>query len=369
MQLLSLAIFLSFSLTALGQDYPDSGFTNKAEAKNLMVNGKKEGKWCEYLLENGNKTTSAVSSYCTLTIYKAGKPYGIEREYCNGKLCTVMPYKNGVTNGTVKSYFEDGKLNYEAPFVDSIENGTEKDYYDNGKLKGEVIYANGKRNGIAKWYNKKGKLECQATYVNDSVTNGVVRDDCGENETEPEKRYYVERPYVNGKENGLEKTFYDNGVLAEETPIKNGSVDGIVKKYNRYNGKLAKTLTVVHDHTLYEDPIELDFGCGWAGIDSPEFYTVKELLKTNNDTGLVKLIYSENITLKLIAIVAIENKLAKRKIALSDADQKIINDYIVRKDEVYACEGCTNHEDYTVAEIFSSSKNGIRSEINRRIGQ
>ncbi|HTB30831.1 MAG TPA: hypothetical protein VK808_02330, partial [Bacteroidia bacterium] len=55
-------IFLFIALGAFGQDYPDSGFTNKAEAKNLMVNGLKEGKWVEYQDMMGNFNTDTHST-------------------------------------------------------------------------------------------------------------------------------------------------------------------------------------------------------------------------------------------------------------------------------------------------------------------
>lgn len=48
MKALILILPPSLTLSAFGQTPPDSGFTNKAEAKNLMVNGLKEGKWIEY---------------------------------------------------------------------------------------------------------------------------------------------------------------------------------------------------------------------------------------------------------------------------------------------------------------------------------
>ena len=43
---LALILSLSFSLAVFAQ--ADSGFTNKAEATNQMVNGLKEGKWLQY---------------------------------------------------------------------------------------------------------------------------------------------------------------------------------------------------------------------------------------------------------------------------------------------------------------------------------
>ncbi|MGP8216566.1 MAG: hypothetical protein ACLQQ4_13445 [Bacteroidia bacterium] len=95
-----LIIFVSllFTLTAMGQQgsLSDSGFTNKAEAKNLIVNGLKEGKWIEYytfetktLNSNPYKlgvhilTTDTNAPYYDLGVYKAGKLNGIVRYYQN----------------------------------------------------------------------------------------------------------------------------------------------------------------------------------------------------------------------------------------------------------------------------------------------
>ena len=74
-----LIISLSISLIAFGQ--ADSlGFTNKAEAKNLMVNGLKEGKWIEYIygIKMNLKDSSIITGYKS-TIYKAGKSFEFPR--------------------------------------------------------------------------------------------------------------------------------------------------------------------------------------------------------------------------------------------------------------------------------------------------
>jgi antitoxin component YwqK of YwqJK toxin-antitoxin module len=91
-------VLLSFSLAAgaVGQIIPSMGFTNKEEAKNLRVNGKKEGKWVEYFdLKKGVEieTKNKNAPIYRLTVYKAGKPNGIVREYYrNGELCNETLY-------------------------------------------------------------------------------------------------------------------------------------------------------------------------------------------------------------------------------------------------------------------------------------
>ena len=103
---LILILSLFFTITAFGQQaIPDSGFTNKAEAKNLMVNGLKEGKWCEYMNSQGIiiKDTQNAIYYC-LVIYRSGILDGMVHEFniANGRLEKEAPYSIGMENGIEK---------------------------------------------------------------------------------------------------------------------------------------------------------------------------------------------------------------------------------------------------------------------------
>ena len=174
-------VFFSFTLTAFGQDYPDSGFTNKAEAKNLTVNGKKEGKWVEYRDSNLTKTKDSTAPYYMLTVYKTDKPNGIIRGYYkSGKLMSSATYVNGKKNGVAKLYFESGKLRVEGAYIDGIENGVISTYYENGTLNLEIPCTDGKKDGMVKLYYENGTL-------------------------------LIESPYTNGIQNGVTKKFHQNG--------------------------------------------------------------------------------------------------------------------------------------------------------------
>src|ERR1700749_3333052 len=92
-------LFLLFSIVAFGQqpEYPDSGFTNKTEAKNLTINGLKEGKWIEYVdFQDSVLLDQNLSpNYYRLIVYKYGKPLGISRAYfISNKLKNRMIYRN-----------------------------------------------------------------------------------------------------------------------------------------------------------------------------------------------------------------------------------------------------------------------------------
>jgi len=154
--------------------YSDSGFTNKAEAKNKMVKGLKEGKWIEYLSDAGDPadtsgimdfTVEASAMYYSLTIYKADVPYGVQRDfYVNGTPEATYYYMDGKLNGINKEYYRSGQLQAEYPFKDDFENGEEKEYYENGKLKTKTPYINDTINGVVEQYNTDGILKKETLY-------------------------------------------------------------------------------------------------------------------------------------------------------------------------------------------------------------
>jgi antitoxin component YwqK of YwqJK toxin-antitoxin module len=167
---LIIIVSFSFVLTAFGQDYLDSGFTNKAESKNLLVNGLKEGKWMVYK-DSDSKTTNDTNapSYC-LTVYRLGKPIGIERTYYrSGKLLVETAYVNGEKNGIEKGYYASGEIFIETPYSDGKVNGLYKVFNENGTLFMETQFTNDKKNGIGKEYYENGKIKNTTIYKNDKA--------------------------------------------------------------------------------------------------------------------------------------------------------------------------------------------------------
>jgi len=60
---------------------------------------------------------------------------------------------------TTKTYYPNNKLKSIISLLDSLRNGNAKFYYDNGKLKEERPYKNGKIEGVVKHYYKSGNLK------------------------------------------------------------------------------------------------------------------------------------------------------------------------------------------------------------------
>jgi antitoxin component YwqK of YwqJK toxin-antitoxin module len=127
---------LFFTLSAFGQqpEYPDSGFTNKAEAKNITVNGVQEGKWIIYNISRIDSNKPDTLEYL-LAVLKNGRNFGVMRAYyMNGEIQSTVPYKDGLENGMVKEYYKDGKLKFSIQFING--NGGAGTFYDE---KGNII--------------------------------------------------------------------------------------------------------------------------------------------------------------------------------------------------------------------------------------
>lgn len=163
-------ISISFVINAIGQNLPDSGFTNRAEATNQIVNDNKEGKWVEYFRvypHDDHIVSDTNAGYYKLTTYKDGNPEGICRDYQKPAiLLKEIPFKNGLLEGTVK-LFDNGKPIAEIPFKNDSANGIAKYYNSDGMLLHELPYKNNKVNGTEKWYNEKnGKPESEIDWIN-----------------------------------------------------------------------------------------------------------------------------------------------------------------------------------------------------------
>lgn len=167
------SFLIFFYFCAACSDMSEHGFTNKAEAKNEMVNGKKEGKWIEYFDVGGGGTcadTTAKEIFSStypplyrLVVYKDDDFCSTERVYDrSGRLRSEVPYTYHHLEGVEKDYYSDGKLKSETTYGhnsfpitvknydengNEIKNAVQKDYYKNGKIISETIIKDGGEQG------------------------------------------------------------------------------------------------------------------------------------------------------------------------------------------------------------------------------
>ena len=149
----------------------DSGFTNKAEAKNIKIGGAQEGKWVEYTDSAFYPTKDTNAPYYILTVYKLSKPFGIVRTYYKGgKIYCITPYADGVPNGVVKMFYRNGNLESEIPYIAGVPNGIVRKYYESGKLGSESPFTNGHLDGLVYYYYESGKLKSETMYADGKET-------------------------------------------------------------------------------------------------------------------------------------------------------------------------------------------------------
>ncbi len=159
------SIILLFLLVACNSTPANlQGFTNRKEAKNLMVDGVKEGKWVEYGFLFWIIRADTLDY--TLIEYRHGLPVGIVREYfMNGNLKGEVHYNmDGKRNGLAKGYYKNGLLKAENYFTNNQLNGSVISYFSNGAIDSEATYINGVKNGVVKRYHPNGKLESEITW-------------------------------------------------------------------------------------------------------------------------------------------------------------------------------------------------------------
>jgi antitoxin component YwqK of YwqJK toxin-antitoxin module len=109
----------------------------------------------------------------------------------------------------------------------------DRSYYTGGQLRTEAIWDDpSKQNGIIKEYGFEGQLVSTVT-VKNRVKNGyqILYDKKG--------RVIRKTPYVKGKIQGQEKSFYPNGDPMLIFEYKNGVKEGYAYAYYK-NGKLYK---------------------------------------------------------------------------------------------------------------------------------
>jgi antitoxin component YwqK of YwqJK toxin-antitoxin module len=199
------------TVTAFGQqpEYTDSGFTNKAEAKNLTVNGLKEGKWVEYY---GQYVLATVDSSKAITY-------------------NLSIYVDGNLNGIQREYWMDGVLHVETLYIDDTIEGIQKEYYYNGVVKYKSFYTKGIATKVMEYYYPGGELMNEQPYVN-GKQNGI------------ERQYYIsgklwgEIPYINDVPNGMAKSYYEDGKLKSKT-MYSGNLNGVTTNYDE-NGNEIK---------------------------------------------------------------------------------------------------------------------------------
>ncbi len=281
-----LAIEFSTTGTLIYEGEYEKG-QNQGYEKYYYLNGKIK---YHYFYENGQGDSITREYYPDGSLkreffLKNGELNGLDKDYYeNGKLKSVGEFTNGIQTGPWKWYYESGNIQNEGELDNGAFTGIYKSYYSTGKLEEEVRYSDGKLNGKASKWDRKGNLLANYTYLDDNLieyTNFTPQGEIistGKEEDGvvefvsffPEGMKETEGELVNGKRDGVWKTYYRNGNVDEETTYQDGKLNGPVKSYYK-NGNLFAEYTLRDDafdgfYKSYQKNGNV-YSMGWYQVD------------------------------------------------------------------------------------------------------
>ena len=165
--------------------------------------------------------------------YNAGKLEGVNKTfYSDGKtVATVKNYKNGVLEGKVFEYCENGNKKIESNYKNGILNGVLKKYSTSGTLLSSAHYAEGKLDGLYKEYFVTGKPKKEIEYY-----NGLKEGFCKEYSSEGLLK--SEYNYSQDKLEGDSKIYYEDGSINEIQKYQNNKLNGDTRIYSNNNSEI-----------------------------------------------------------------------------------------------------------------------------------
>jgi len=149
----------------------------------------------------------AASGLVRTATYKKGVQDGEEKFYERGPRWTpyvkkVVPWKEGRTDGVVRTYYPGGKLMAESPYVQGKLEGLSKSYNEDGFVTRSVIYKGGKKHGMMTEHWSRTR-KCKSRI-----------------------------PYEMGKVHGTARQYHENGKRKKEVQLWEGKYHGIEKVYH-----------------------------------------------------------------------------------------------------------------------------------------
>ena len=184
--------------------------------------------------------------------YKNGEYDGMQRIYYkNGKVWEESIYKNGKIDGIVKIYYKNGDLWEKQIFKNGILldanhkpwNGPYKRLYKNGQIAAEAQYKDGLPQGEMKSYYENGKIKVIQDFI--TPERSILK-------TYTEKGVLkLEENILSNKYDGRQTLYYDNGKIQFEMTFKNNLPLGTRKDYSE-NGALKDEFTYLEGYKSWK---------------------------------------------------------------------------------------------------------------------
>jgi antitoxin component YwqK of YwqJK toxin-antitoxin module len=145
----------------------------------------------------------------------------------------------GRRQGLWKVYDAGGELKFQGVFVNDHPMGKFLYYYPNGNRKAEVTYLDSGKVDYTTMFHPNGKLMARGKH------SGQKKDSTWQYFSEEDGSLVSEEIYAGGGGQGVWRTFYSSGQVAEEITYRNGIKDGPCTRYFT-DGTVKSTCTYVN---------------------------------------------------------------------------------------------------------------------------
>ena len=100
--------------------------------------------------------------------------------YPNGKRHTARTFKNGILDGPMVSWYDDGQTKlYAVTYKANKKEGMATGYYQDGKKKYEISYTKGVRHNVETWWHKNGQKQYEYEWAQGKRLRAAAWDDKG----------------------------------------------------------------------------------------------------------------------------------------------------------------------------------------------
>lgn len=152
--------------------------------------------------------------------HAAGRREGEWRWFSDdGALVRRAHYRAGLLDGAVERFHENGKPCERGEYREGRRHGTWTRFNASGVRQSEAGYDNGLRHGPADEYYPSGQLAVRCFYENDGMTDSPVK-------------YHQNGRIKSRTDNEVQQTFFEDGTLSLEYPLKRGEYHGKARSFN-----------------------------------------------------------------------------------------------------------------------------------------
>lgn len=186
-----------------------------------VLGGNKSGTWIEYY--TNSEMPHFIRQYVNGEL--EGVCFDIDKQ---GSITKQAEYKGGKLEGTVVRWSRGGITRDIVNYKNGLKEGPSKICYDKGTIQEESYYKENKRDGVTIWYayNEKSQGPKVAMYT---YKNGKFE---GVQETYYEDGSVKTRKlFKNNLQDGLSVEFYEDGSVKSETTYEKGEISGKVNEY------------------------------------------------------------------------------------------------------------------------------------------